>query len=325
MELDANDLLLFARVVEAGSFTRAADRVGLPKSTVSRRLAALETRLGERLLARSTRKLALTEFGQGVLEHARRLLEEAEAAQAFALHRQATPRGRLRVSMPPGFSENLLLSSFFLQFCADYPEVRLELDLSARRVDLLAEQFDLAIRVASSLPDDATLVARRLATLPGGLYASPAYLNRYGRPDSPEALMEHTALHLMASNGEVRAWELERSTTKAEKERWSGLPDGPMASNAMELIMQMSLHGLGIGVFTERFAQARVDKGLLERVLPEWHAPDVVIWGVMPGRKLVPSRTRVFLDALGAALQACQEAESSQGALLTQTKLVRTR
>ncbi|MFT3735829.1 MAG: LysR family transcriptional regulator [Rhodocyclaceae bacterium] len=304
MELDANDLLLFARVVEAGSFTRAAERVGLPKSTVSRRLAALETRLGERLLARSTRQLSLTDFGNGVLEHARRLLEEAEAAQAFALHRQATPRGRLRVSLPPGFSENLVLSSFFLQFCTDFPEIRLELDLSARRVNLLSEQFDLAIRIASSLPDDATLVARRLATLPGGLYASPAYLNAHGRPKSPDELLNHTGLHMMSSNGEVRPWELLRN----KGEDWSGLPAGPLASNAVELCMQMALHGLGIAPFTDRFAQPRQAKGLLERVLPDWRVPDVTIWAVMPGRKLMPARTRAFSDALAAALLNCEAA-----------------
>jgi DNA-binding transcriptional LysR family regulator len=300
MELDANDLLLFARVVEAGSFTQAAERVGLPKSTVSRRIAALEAQLGERLLVRSTRQLALSEFGSGVLEHARRLLEEAEAAQSFALHRQATPRGRLRVSLPPGFTEHFILSSFFLQFCADYPEIRLELDLSARRVDLLAEQFDLAIRIASSLPDDATLIARRIADLPCGLYASPAYLNRFGRPQHPDELLQHTGLHMLAGNGDNRPWRLQRG-----KETWEGLPNGPLASNAIDLVMQMCAHGLGIAPFTERFMQAAVDAGRLERVLPEWSAPTVVLWAVMPGRKLMPARTRVFLDALISAIQVC--------------------
>ncbi|MDB5800714.1 MAG: transcriptional regulator, LysR family [Rhodocyclales bacterium] len=304
MELDANDLMLFAHVAEAGSFSRAAEQVGLPKSTVSRRIAALETRLGERLLARSTRRLALTEFGHGIFEHARRLQEETEAALAFAQHRQVTPRGRLRVSMPPGFSDKLILSTFFLQFCSDYPEVRLELDLSPRRVDLLSEQFDLAIRIAPSLPDDATLIARRLADMPNALYASPAYLNRYGRPQAPDDLLKHTGLHLIGSNGEAAPWRLQR-----EGEIWEGLPDGPLASNAVELIMQMTAHGLGISLFTERFAQPAVEAAYLERVLPEWAGPPVTVWAVMPGRKLMPTRTRVFLDALIAALLACSEAE----------------
>jgi DNA-binding transcriptional LysR family regulator len=278
--------------------------VGLPKSTVSRRIAALETRLGERLLARSTRKLALTEFGQGIFEHARRLQEEAEGALAYAQHRQLTPRGRLRVSLPPGFSDKLILSTFFLQFCTDYPDVRLELDISPRRVDLLGEQFDLAIRIASSLPDDATLIARRLADMPNSLYASPAYLNRYGRPSTPDELLKHTALQVLGSNGEAAPWHLQRG-----KEIWEGLPKGPLAANALELIMQLTSHGLGIASFTDRFAQAAVEAGFLERVLPEWSCPAVTVWAVMPGRKLMPTRTRVFLDALIVALLACSAAE----------------
>ena len=135
MSLDANDLILFAQVMETGSFSRAAERTGLPKSTLSRRITTLETKLGERLLTRSTRRLAITEFGERILEHARRLLEETEAASAMALQRQGVPRGVLRVSMPPDFVE-LDLTPFLLQFAASYPEVRLELDLSPRRVDL---------------------------------------------------------------------------------------------------------------------------------------------------------------------------------------------
>jgi DNA-binding transcriptional LysR family regulator len=304
MELDANDLLLFAHVAEAGSFSRAAEQVGLPKSTISRRIAALETRLGERLLARSTRKLALTEFGHGIFEHARRLQEEAQAAVAFAQHRQVKPRGRLRVTMPPGFSDKLILSTFFLKFCADYPEVRLELDMSPRRVDLLAEQFDLAIRIAGSLPDDATLVARRLADMPNSLYASPAYLNRYGRPQTPDDLHKHTGLHLLGNSSDTPPWRLTRG-----KEVWEGLPEGPLAANAIDLIMQLTSHGLGIAQFTDRFAQPAVDAGFLERVLPDWSGPPVTVWAVMPGRKLMPTRTRVFLDALIAELLACSEAE----------------
>ena len=304
MELDANDLMLFAHVAEAGSFSRAAAQIGLPKSTVSRRIAALETRLGERLLARSTRQLALTEFGTGILEHARRLQEEAQAALAYAQHRQVTPRGRLRVSMPPSFSDKLILSTFFLQFCADYPDVRLELDLSPRRVDLLSEQFDLAIRIASSLPDDATLIARRLADMPNSLYASPAYLNRHGRPKTPDELLKHTALHMLGSNGEATPWRLQKG-----KEVWEGLPDGPLAANAVELVMQLTSHGLGIAAFTNRFAQSAVEAGFLERVLPDWSCPPVTVWAVMPGRKLMPTRTRVFLDALIVALLACSDAE----------------
>ena len=296
MDLDANDLLLFARVAEAGSFSAAAERAGLPKSTLSRRIAALEARLGERLLTRSTRRLQVTEFGGDILEHARRLLEEAEAVSAFAQHRQTAPRGRLRVSLPPDFAEWLLVP-LFMQFAASYPEVKLELDLSPRRVDLLGEQFDLALRVAARLPDDATLVARRLFDLHSGLYASPAYLQRYGTPQTPQDLLQHTALQLIASNGEPQRWQLESGQA-----RWEGLPAGPLAANSVNLLRLLASHGLGIAALAERFAADAVEQGLLQRVLPGWRLPSMTVWAVMPGRRLMPLRTRVFLDAMTQAL-----------------------
>ena len=221
MELDANDLILFAHVVDSGSFARAAERVGLPKSTLSRRIGALESQLGERLLTRSTRRLAITEFGERILEHAHRLQEETEAAAAIAQFRQGTPRGVLRVSMPPDFRE-LDLTPILLDYATRYPEVRLELDLSPRRVDLLAERFDLAIRAAARLPDDATLVARKLCDMVNGLYASPAYLQRYGEPASPAELLDHVALKLIGGNGEALPWRLTRGN-----DYWEGSPQRP--------------------------------------------------------------------------------------------------
>lgn len=292
MDLDANDLLLFARVIDAGSFSAAAERAGLPKSTVSRRIAALEAQLGERLITRNTRRLLITEFGQGILEHARRLQEEAEAAAAFAQHRQAAVRGALRVTMPPDFAE-WLLTPLLLQFAASYPEVRLTLDMSARRVDILGEQFDLALRVAQRLPDDATLVARPLFDIHSGLYASPAYLKRFGTPEQPDELMRHTALHLMSSNGEAQRWRLTRGNAL-----WDDLPAGPLMANSVSLLRQLAMHGLGIAGLSSRFVQDAVSQGLLVRLLPDWQLPAVTVWAVMPGRRLIPARTRVFLDAL---------------------------
>jgi len=296
MSLDANDLILFAQVIDAGSFSRAAERTGLPKSTLSRRITQLETRLGERLLTRSTRRLAITEFGERILEHARRLLEETEAASAMALHRQGVPRGVLRVSMPPDFVE-LDLTPFLLQFAASYPEVRLELDLSPRRVDLLAERFDLAVRIASRLHDDSTLVARKLCELQNGLYASPAYLARYGTPQQPPDLLKHIGLGLIGGNGDALPWRLSRGA-----ENWEGMPDGPLAANSPRLQRELAGHGMGIVGIDSRFAQTWVDQGLLQRVLPDWSLPTVTIWCVTPGRRLLPARTSAFIEMLRGAL-----------------------
>lgn len=170
-QIDPNDLLVFARVVAEGSLTAAADKLGLPKSTVSRRLSRLEELLGERLLLRTTRRLNITEFGAALLDHARQLESEVEAVAALAESRQARPSGRLRVSMPSDFA-NLLLTDMLAAFAALHPAVTLELDLSPRRVDLLGENFDLAIRLGD-LPDDALLAARRLAVFPWGCMPRP--------------------------------------------------------------------------------------------------------------------------------------------------------
>ena len=296
MSLDANDLILFAHIMEAGSFSRAAERTGLPKSTLSRRITALETKLGERLLMRSTRRLSITEFGERILDHAKRLLEETEAASAMALHRQGTPRGVLRVSMPPDFVE-LDLTPLLLQFAASYPEVRLELDLSPRRVDLLVERFDLAVRAASRLPDDGTLVARKLCDMPNGLYASPAYLARYGVPAKPEELLDHVGLRLIGGSGEPVPWRLSRRT-----DYWEGLPDGPLAANSPSLQRDLAAHGMGIVALDERFAAKWVEQGLLQRILPEWCLPTVTLWCVTPGRRLLPARTSAFIEMLRTSL-----------------------
>jgi DNA-binding transcriptional LysR family regulator len=296
MSLDANDLILFAHVMESGSFSRAAERTGLPKSTLSRRITALEAKLGERLLTRSTRRLAITEFGERILDHARRLLEETEAASAMALHRQATPRGVLRVSMPPDFRE-LDLTPLLLEFAASYPEVRLELDLSPRRVDLLAERFDLAVRAAARLPDDGTLVARKLCDMPNGLYASPAYLKRYGTPASPDDLLDHVGLRLIGGNGEALPWHLTRGS-----ETWEGLPNGPLAANSPGLQRDLAAHGMGIVALDERFAASLLAQGILQRVLPDWCLPTVTLWCVTPGRRLLPARTTAFIELLRKVL-----------------------
>ena len=296
MSLDANDLILFAHVMEAGSFSRAAERIGLPKSTLSRRITLLETKLGERLLMRSTRRLEITEFGERILDHGKRLLEETESASAMALHRQEMPRGLLRVSLPPNFTE-FDLTPLLLQFAASYPDVRLELDISPRRVDLVAERFDLAVRAASRLPDDSTLVARKLWDLHTHLYASPAYLKRYGEPEKPSDLLNHVCLRLISGNGEALPWRL-----ASKSEQWEGMPNGPLSSNSLSLQRDLAVHGMGIVGLADHFASNLLEQGLLKRVLADWELPIVTIWCITPGRRLLPTRTLAFIEMLKSTL-----------------------
>ena len=306
MNLDANDLLLFARVAEAGSFSRAAEQVGLPKSTLSRRIAALEAALGERVLLRTTRKLQITDFGSSVLEHAHAIAEDVSAAAALAQHRQLEPSGRLRVSMPSDLA-NVVLADVLAAFIARHPAIELELDLTPRRVDLIGENFDLAIRMGQ-LPDDATLAARRLAVFSNGLYAAPAYLQRRGMPAEPAALLGHDALRMLTRSGEPAPWLLSRGEA-----RWQGTPPGRATANAPDLLIRLAIAGAGIAAVGDHFVEPQVRAGQLVPVLPEWRLPPAEAWAVFPGRRLMPARTRVFLDALQAAFSgpACQQVEAA--------------
>lgn len=295
--LDANDLVLFAHVAELGSFSRAAERTGVPKSTVSRRLAALEARLGERLLLRTTRRQTLTEFGALLLEHARQVVAEMEAVAALQERRQAAPSGRLRVSMPSDLA-TLLLAEAFAAFAAMYPDITLELDLSARRVDLLSEGFDIALRVGE-LPDDNLLTARRLDSVALSLYASPDYIAEHGLPAEPTDLLAHQAVRLLGRNGEPAPWILTRGTA-----RWEGVAPGRITANSPEVLLRLARAGAGIAAVPDAFAAGDVQHGALRRVLADWALPAQVVSAVFPGRKLMPPKTRVFIDMLQIAFSA---------------------
>ncbi len=317
MSPDADDLLLFARVAESGSFSRAAERVLLPKSTVSRRIAALEKRLGERLLQRTTRKLVITDFGQGVLDHARVLSEEVDAALAFALSRQARPSGRLRVSMPGDFA-SVALEVALAGFVQQYPEILLEIDLSPRRVDLIGENFDLAIRMGA-LPDDSQLVARRLAVFSTGLFAAPSLLRDHGEPLTPEALQSMPALMLLTRAGDAMAWSLSPRAadgTLAPETDPATLritPPRHVCANSPDLLIRLARHGAGVAAVNDFFAEPYVKRGELVPILRGWGAPDSTAWAVFPGRRLMPAKTRAFIDMLTVSLATCAEAPSPCG------------
>jgi DNA-binding transcriptional LysR family regulator len=291
MDVEPNDLLLFARIVEAGSFSMAAQRLDLPKSTVSRRLAMLEAGVGERLLQRTTRRLMLTEFGASLLEHARKVAEEVDAAGALAQHRQAEPSGKLRISVPNDFA-NVGMTELIARFCERYPAVRLELDLSPRRVDLVAENFDIAIRMGD-LPDDSTLAARRIVVERLGLYAAPRYIAQHGLPEQPDDLLAHDLLCILSRSGGAQPWVLTRG-----KVRWERELHARLTANSPELLARIACSGAGIAASSDLFVSGYVRKGELVRVLPDWELPAATGWAVFPGRRLMPAKTRVFLDML---------------------------
>jgi len=289
MNVEANDLVLFARVVEEGSLSRAGQRLSIPLSTVSRRITELEKQLGERLLLRNTRKLTVTELGLALLEHARQVRESAEAAATLAANRKLEPSGRLRLTMPTDLG---LLAPCLAEFLMTYPAIMLELDVSTRFVDLVGEGFDVALRLGE-LKDDSTLAARLIAKLEAGLYASPAYLKLRGTPSDPTDLLKHYAIHAIRRTGEPLEWVLQRG-----KESWRGLPPPRATTNSPEMLMRLAAHGAGIILAEHRAVDAYVQQGALIRVLPEWNFPTFPLYAVFASRRLMPARTRAFIEAL---------------------------
>lgn len=289
--LSADDYILFATIAEFQSMVRAAEHLSMPKATVSRRLTNMEAALGQRLLIRTTRRLTLTDFGQEFLEHCRRVAEEVAAARDFVHSQEAKPHGRLRVSMPGDYARQNF-SRAIATFIEAYPDIQLDLDLSSRRVNLILERYDLAIRMGE-LTDDGTLVARKIDEQHFALYASPIYLALHPAPLHPDDLMHHVAVRLLSDIGSAIPWKL-----LAGKNEWEAVPPGRLTLNSMDMIQQLLLDGAGIAALPCRFAAGEVKLGRLVRVLPQWSLPVVPAWAVMPMRRYLPAKTRAFLAHL---------------------------
>jgi DNA-binding transcriptional LysR family regulator len=287
--ISADDYILFATIVDHESMVRAAERLGMPKATVSRRLSNLETAVGQKLLLRTTRRLTLTEYGQHFLDHCRRVAEEVATAQDFVRSHETIPHGRLRISMTEDFAKHVMPRAL-ATFIDAYPEIQIDLDLSPRHVDLIGERFDLAFRMGM-LEDDATLVARKIGEHHFGLYASPIYLSLHRPPGQPDDLLQHVSVKLLSASSQPIKWQLTRGKTK-----WEGIPRGRIAVNSPGIIQQLLLQGAGIGALPDRFAQEDLRLKRLVRVLPEWCLPASPVWAIMPTRRFLPAKTRAFLS-----------------------------
>lgn len=299
-KLDPNDLIMFAAVVHHGSFKKAGEQLAVPHSTISRRVIMLENRLGEKLLQRTTRTLTLTDFGSNVLTHAQRVAAEVEATVELIQGRESEPCGHLRLSMPTDFTSDML-GSFITRFITKYSKVSVDIDVSRRRVDLIAENYDIAIRIGE-LNNDATLAARRVGTIDMGFYASPTYLEENGHPQTPDDLGSHNFLHLTQSIGEPKLLRL-----TSEQGVWEGTPDAKVTANSPGVLMHMALSGAGIAPLASHLAGEAVRSGFLVRVLSGWQLSQTPIWAIIPGRRLLPLRTQVFIDALKAELSRSRD------------------
>jgi DNA-binding transcriptional LysR family regulator len=287
--MDLNSLSIFARVVEVKSFSEAARRLKMPVSTVSRRIAELEEQLGVRLLERSTRSLRLTDVGSEVLEHAQHSAELSEAVDAIVSNHLANVAGTLRLSAPPSISDSLL-APLLVAFQTSYPNVRVQVFITERVVDQIAEGVDLSFRVGDL--EDSSLVARRLLTYRHQLLASPAYLAKFKAPRSPRELLEHRLLAFSFWKPE-KVWNFVHVNGK-DKEALTFRPY--LTINEYAGLATALLAGVGIGDLPPIVQPELLRTGRLAEVMPKWRFPIFNLSLVHHGNRYVPRPVRVFKD-----------------------------
>jgi DNA-binding transcriptional LysR family regulator len=287
MKID--DLLLLAQVHKAGSLSAAARVLDVPKATLSRRLAALETSIGARLFVPGASRMTLTELGEQLAERAARHDDDIAETREWLASREATPQGRLRVSVPAEFAM-LLLADSFARFVRRYPKVELEIDTTPRRVDLFNEPYDVAVRMGPV--DEPELVARRYMLMERGLYASPVYLQARPAPQSPADLAEHDFVVLSQA----------RDASKRKLQNGSQVVEialqGPLEANSIGLVLALTRAGGGIGSFPYGMVAADVEAGMLVPVLPDWSYEPLPVHLLTASRRLMPAKTRAFIDHL---------------------------
>ena len=286
--MDLNELVVFVRVVQAGSIRGAAELLGMPKSTVSRKLIELEERLDSRLLQRTTRKLGLTDVGRMFYEHGVRIVSEVENAEHAVRSQHEAPRGLLRVTAPLNLA---VLGPIVTDYLKRYPEVRLELSANARVVDLIEERFDVGIRIGRL--EDSSLIAKPVATVEWILAAAPAYLKRRGRVRSPADLNKHDCL-LFGSSAKLTL------TRDGASQNLSMTPK--LLVTDMEVLQVALNDGLGIAVTPAFLCEKAIRARRLERVLPTWSPPSTPIQIVYPSTRHLSPTVRSFIDHVQARL-----------------------
>lgn len=288
---DLRDIANFVEVARTRNFGQAAARLGVPPSTLSRRIAELEAGLGTQLLVRTTRRVDLTEAGALFLSRCEDIVEAARGARAELAELTRKPRGVLRVSLTPDFGTTFL-APVIAVFSNRHPEIELHFDLNTHRADILAEGVDVAIRIG--MPREPYLYARKLITARRGLFASPVYLSARGHPDLPGDLSNHSCLSV--SLGEPAPWVLHRA------DRTEEVPvRGSLRANSPGMVLRLAAEGLGIASADEVMASSYLQEGRLVPVLPSWSISPVPVYAVT-ATKAHPIKTRLFLEAIQAEL-----------------------
>ncbi len=292
---DLNEFHYFVAVASLRGFTEAARRLGIPKSTLSRALRRLEGRLGVRLLERTTRRVTVTEVGALYLSHCRRVLEEAEQADLAVSALLAAPRGWLRVGVPSRFAR-LISGPFLAEFLAKYPEVRVEVAVEDCDAAVLEGRVDLMIR-AGGLGESRLLVKPLMRILPW-VVASPGYLERCGRPETPAELRRHSCIAASCDRaggeaGSSTTWRLRRGAELAEVQ-----VEARVAVPDPEMNRQLALAGVGVALLSRGMVQADLEAGRLVHLLPEWEPEPVQLYALYPTRLGSSPKVRAFLEQM---------------------------
>jgi DNA-binding transcriptional LysR family regulator len=287
MGLDVNleEIIVFTKIVQGHSFTAAATALGLPRSTVSRKIADLEARVGARLLQRTTRALSLTDVGRIYYEHCVRIIAELEEAQLAVAQLQSTPRGRLRVTAPVGFT---VMGPLLAEYLRLFPEVQVELTCTDRNVDLIEEGFDLALRAGALA--DSTLVSRRVGVVRRRLVAAPSLVKRLGRPKDLGDLEGHPCISFAP---EGTAWTLRAGAKTVEVALRPRL-----VVNDYEMLRAVARAGFGIALLPDYLCEDDVRAGRLQAVLEPWSAPEVPIFALYPSTRHLPPKVIALVDLL---------------------------
>ena len=292
MFTDLDDFYCFGLVVEHGGFSAAERAMDIPKSKLSRRVFNLEEKLGVRLIQRSSRHFAVTDIGMNIYRHAQVMMNAAQSAHDLVDHLSEEPRGVIKISVPVTVAQSEL-AKILPNFLKTYPEIKVQLQVTNRRVDIVNEGFDVALRVRANLDDDPSLVLRKFSNIEQHLFASQAYLNEYGTPKMPEDLIEHRILS-MADEHIDQIMILHDDQNQQKKIKINPIL---MGSNLMMLGSLVS-QNCGIALLPDTIAHDYVVTGELVRVLPDWKAPHGIFHAVYPSRRGLLPAVRVFIDYL---------------------------
>jgi DNA-binding transcriptional LysR family regulator len=296
---DLNDLYYFAKIVEHGSLSAAGAALGVAKSVLSQHLTKLEAELGVRLIQRSTRRLQITEVGQRYYERCRAVVADFESAKRVVEDARGVPRGRVRVSCPINFSQ-VFAAGAIVRFMADHPHIEVTLDLSNRDIDVLADGYDLVLRVGTNMKSS-NLIVRSLAVTRHWLLAGPALIARCGAPQAPDDLKTLPSVGgiFPVENGARHLWHLEgprgQRRTIAYRPR--------LVSEDLFVLREAVLAGCGVADLPPSIFNNEIADGRLVRLLPKWQLPEVSIYAMYPSRHGLPLAVRMLVDHLMVNLE----------------------